>query len=120
MIHSDVLITDERYKTTIVYSPISNAKDPWIIVTNSDTSKALKSSYRFGSMKTMFKAQKPNGFNLEKVSNANLESFTIMYTMVCACILYLTILRADYSKNTQCSNDIHLDTHKTYKKMVKK
>ena len=115
VIHEDVYITDDRYKTTIVYSPTSNTKDPWIIVTNGEPSKALKSySYRFGSIEHMFKAQKSNGFNLEKVSNASLESFTTMYTMVCTCVLYLTILGADYSKNTRCYKDIHLETHKTY------
>lgn len=115
VIHEDVYITDDRYKITIVYSPTSNTKDPWIIVTNGDPSKALKSySYRFSSIEHMFKAQKSNGFNLEKVSNASLGSFTTMYTMVCTCILYLTILGADYSKNTRCYKDIHLETHKTY------
>ena len=115
VIHEDVYITDDRYKTTIVYSPTSNTKDPWIIVTNGEPSKTLKSySYRFGSIEHMFKAQKSNGFNLEKVSNASLESFTTMYTMVCTCVLYLTILGADYSKNTRCYKDIHLETHKTY------
>lgn len=124
VIHQDVYITDDRYKTTIVYSPTENTKDPWIIVTNGDPSKALKNySYRFGSIEHVFKAQKSNGFNLEKVSNASLESFTTMYTMVCTCILFLTILGADYSKNTRCYRKVELGTHKTYNidsKKVKK
>ena len=115
VIHKDVLITDDRYKTNIVYSPTNNTKDPWIIVTNGDPSKALKSySYRFGSIETMFKAQKSNGFNLEKISNASLESFETMYTLVCTCILYLTILGIDYSKNTRCYRNVKIETHKTY------
>ena len=115
VIHENVLITDDRYKTTIVYSPTNNTKDPWIIVTNGDPSKALKSySYRFGSIETMFKAQKSNGFNLEKISNASLDYFTTMYTMVCTCILFLTILGADYSKNTRCYKVVKIGTHKTY------
>ena len=115
VIHKDVLITDERYKTNIVYSPTNNTKDPWIIVTNGDPSKALKSySYRFGSIETMFKAQKSNGFNLEKISNSSLESFETMYTLVCTCILYLTILGIDYSKNTRCYRNVKIETHKTY------
>ena len=115
VIHKDVFITDDRYKTTIVYSPTNNTKDPWIIVTNGDPSKALKSySYRFGSIECMFKAQKSNGFNLEKISNASLDYFTTMYTMVCTCILFLTILGADYSKNTRCYKDVKIGTHKTY------
>lgn len=122
--HEDVYITDDRFKTNLVYSPTCDTKDPWIIATNGDTSKALKSyGYRFGSIETMFKAQKSNGFNLEKVSNANLDSFTTMYTCVCICILYLTILGADFSKNSKCYKNVKIETHKTYNidgKKVKK
>ncbi len=115
VIHKDVLITDNRYKTNIVYSSSENTKDPWIIATNGDTSKAIKSySYRFGSIENLFKVQKSNGFNLEKVSNSNLESFETMYTMVCTCVLYLVILGTDYSKNTRCYKNVKIETHKTY------
>lgn len=115
VIHEDVYITDNRFKTNIVYSSTSNTKDPWIIATNGDTSKALKSyNYRFGSIETMFKAQKSNGFNLEKISNSNLKSFETMYTCVCTCVLYLTILGIDYTKNTRCYRKIKIETHKTY------
>ena len=125
VIHKNVYITDDRYKTTIIYSPTKNTKDPWIIVTNGDPSKALKSySYRFSSIEHMFKSQKSNGFNLEKVSNASLESFTTMYTMICICNLYLTILGTDYSKNTRCYRNVNIETHKMYnidgKKMKKR
>ena len=37
-----------------------------------------------------------------------------MYTMVCTCILYLTILGVDYSKNTRCYRNVKIETHKTY------
>lgn len=121
VIHKDVYITDDRFKTNIVYSSTDGTKDPWIIATNGDTSKALKSySYRFGSIETMFKAQKSNGFNLEKISNSSLESFETMYTCVCTCILYLTILGVDFSKNTNCYKDVSIETHKTYIKDGKK
>ena len=62
----------------------------------------------------IFKAQKSNGFYLEKVSNASLESFTTMYTCVCTCLLYLTILGADFSKNSKCYKNIKITTHKNY------
>lgn len=62
----------------------------------------------------MFKAQKSGGFNLEKISNSSLKSFETMYTMICTCILYLTILEIDYSKNTRCYKDVKIETHKTY------
>ncbi len=115
VIHKDVLITDDRFKTNIVYSSTNNTKDPWIIATNGDTSKAIKNyGYRFGSIECMFKAQKSNGFNLEKISNSNLKSFETMYTCICTCVLYLTILGADYSKNTKVYKKIKIETHKTY------
>ena len=100
--HKDVFITDKRYKTNIVYSSTYGTKDPWIIATNGDVTKAIKNySYRFGSIETMFKSQKSNGFNLEKVSNASLEVFT-------------TILGADYSKNSKCYKNVKIETHKKY------
>lgn len=115
MIYNDVYITDDRFKTDIVYSSCCNTKDPWILATNGDTAKAIKCySYRFGSIETMFKAQKSNGFYLEKVSNANLKSFETMYTMVCTCVLFLTIIGTDYSKNTRCYKNIKITTHKVY------
>ena len=115
VIHNDVFITKDRFKTNIVYSPTCNTKDPWIIITNGNTSKALKSySYRFGSIETMFKAQKSNGFNLEKISNSNLKSFEVAYTCICVCTLYLTILGIDFSKNTKCYKNIKIETHKIY------
>lgn len=113
--YKDVYITDDRYKTNLVYSSSYNTKDPWIIATNGDTSKAIKSySYRFSSIEHMFKAQKSNGFNLEKISNSSLETFETMYTCVCICVLYLTILGADYSKNSRCYKEVKIETHKTY------
>ena len=113
--HENVFITNKRYKTNIVYSSTYGTNDPWIIATNGDVSKAIKNySYRFGSIETMFKSQKSNGFNLEKVSNANLESFTTMYTCICVCGLYSIILGADYSKNSKCYKNTKVETHKNY------
>ena len=115
VIHKNVFITKDRFKTNIVYSSTCNTKDPWIIATNGDTSKAIKSySYRFGSIEHLFKAQKSNGFNLEKISNSNLKYFETMYTCICTCNLYMTILGIDYSKNTRCYKNIKIETHKTY------
>lgn len=113
--HNNVYITDHRFKTTIVYSSTYGTSDPWIVATNGNPTKALKSySYRFSSIETMFKVQKSNGFNLEKVSNCSLEYFETMYTCVCLSTLYLTIIGIDYSKNTRCYSKINIETHKTY------
>ncbi len=113
--HKNVLITKERFKTNIVYSSTEDTKDPWIIVTNGDTTRAIKDySYRFGSIECVFKNQKSNGFNLEKISNSDIKSFEVMYTLVCTCVTYLTILGADYSKNPKCYKKVKFETHKTY------
>ncbi len=37
-----------------------------------------------------------------------------MYTLVCTCVTYLTILGADYSKNSKCYQKVKFETHKTY------
>lgn len=115
VIHHNVFITNDHFKTNVVYSSTYDTKDPWIIATNGNTSKALKCySYRFGSIECMFKAQKSNGFNLEKISNSSLGSFTTMYTCVCTCITYLTILGVDFFKNTNCYKNVKIESHKNY------
>ena len=122
--HNDVLITDDKFKTNIVYASTYGTKDPWIIATNGNTARAIKNySYRFGSIEMTFKSQKSNGFHLEKISNSSLTSFTTMYTCICTCILYLTILGADYSKNSKCYKNVNIESHKNYNidgKIIKK
>ena len=66
----------------------------------------------------IFKAQKSNGFYLEKVSNASLESFTTMYTCVCTCVLYLTILGADFSKNSRCYKNYNVNGKKVKRRVM--
>ncbi len=71
-------------------------------------------SYRFRGIETVFKNQKTNGFNLEKICNANITAFTTMYTLLCICVTYLTLLGTDYSKNSRCYKNEKIETHKTY------
>ncbi len=119
--HENVLITNDRFKTNIVISDSIDTKTPWIIATNGDLNRAIKDySYRFGAIECVFKSQKSNGFNLEKVSNANLKAFETMYTLICVGITYLTILGTDYSKNTRCYRKVKIETHKEYNKNSKK
>lgn len=114
-VHKDVLITDKRFKTNIVYSNSIDTSTPWIIITNKNVNSAiLNYSHRFGSIECVFKNQKSNGFNLEKISNSSIESFTTMYTMVCTCTLFLTIIGADYCKNSKCYKENKIETHKVY------
>ena len=37
-----------------------------------------------------------------------------MYTCVCTCITYLTILGVDFSKNTNCYKNVKIESHKNY------
>ena len=38
-----------------------------------------------------------------------------MHTMACTVVLFLTIIDADYSKNTKCYKNEKIVTHKVYK-----
>ena len=115
VIHKDVSITDKRYKTNLIYSASINTSTPWIIVTNGDPKRAIKDyGYRFGGVESVFKNQKSNGFHLNNINNASIKAFTTMYTILCTCQLYLTILGTDFSKNTRCYSKVKIETHKTY------
>ena len=43
-----------------------------------------------------------------------LKSFEVVYTYICVCTLYLTILGIDFSKNTKCYRKVKIETHKIY------
>ena len=112
---NDILLTDNSYKTNIVISKRVDVSEPWIIVTNGSTRRAIKDyGYRFGSIESVFKNQKSNGFYIESVVKADLDYFTSMYTLVCFSTLYLTILGADYSKNSSCYKTVKITTHKYF------
>ena len=106
---------DNSYKTNIVISKTDGVSEPWIIVTNGSTKRAIKDyGYRFGAIESVFKNQKSNGFYIESVVKADLDYFTSMYTLVCFSTLYLTILGADYSKNNSCYKTVKITTHKYF------
>jgi len=114
------LYSDFEHKTNIVISKSNDIDEAWIIATNGDVTKAIRDySYRFGGIESLFKNQKSNGFNIESVSNASLKAFTTMYTLVCFATLFLTILGADYSKNSKCYKNVKITTHKKYSKGTK-
>ena len=73
-IFRDILLTNCSYKTNIVISKKDGVDEPWIIVTNGDPKRAIKDyGYRFGSIETLFKNQKSNGFYIESVVKAGLD-----------------------------------------------
>ena len=109
----NVPITDNKYITNIVISSNENVKEPWIIVTNGDSKRAIRDySYRYGGIETVFKNQKSNGFYIEDTVKANLKYFESMYTLVCFSTLFLVIFGADYTKNTKVYEKHKLDTHR--------
>ena len=112
---NDILLTDNSYKTNIVISKSDGVSEPWIIVTNGSTQRAIKDyGYRFSYIEPVFKNQKSNGFYIESVVKADLDYFSSMYTLVCFFTLFLTILGADYSKNSSCYKNVKITTHKHF------
>ena len=116
IVHKNIELYDTKYKTDIVISKYLNTKDPWIIVTNKDVEHATPNySHRFGSIESVFKNQKSNGLYLEAINNASEKAYNTMCTMACTVVLFLTIIGADYSKNTNCYKNEKIVTHKVYK-----
>lgn len=112
--YNNVYYTEEKYKFNIVISKRHDVNEPWIIATNGDTRWAVKDyGYRFGAIECLFKSQKSNGFRLECTTKATLKYFETLYTLVCVSSLFLTILGADYNKNTKCYKNTNIKTHYT-------
>jgi len=96
----NVLYTKNLFKTNIVVSNYSDTDEPWYLLTNDDTSRAVRNySYRFGSIECIFKSQKSNGFRLESTNTKLEEHFISLFTIVCIALVWLTIIGADYIRN---------------------
>ena len=63
-------------------------------------------------IESVFKNQKSNGLYLEAINNASEKAYNTMCTMACTVVLFLTIIGADYSKNTNCYKNEKIVTHK--------
>ena len=99
-VFKDVFYTRKLHKTNIVVSNSSNTDEPWYLVTNDDTSRAIRNySYRFGSIECIFKSQKSNGFRLESTNTQKVEHFISLFTVMCISLVWLTIIGVDYTKN---------------------
>ena len=110
---NNIPITDSKYFVNIAISKKQNVSDPWLIVTNGNPTRAIKDyGYRFGGIECVFKNQKSNGFYLENTINASLKYFVTEYMMACLGVLFLTILGADYTKNSKCYRNVKITTHK--------
>lgn len=96
----DVFYTRRQFKTNIVVSRSCVTGESWYLVTNDNTSRAVRNySYRFGSIEAIFKSQKSNGFRLESTNTQKIEHFISLFTVMCIGFVWLTIIGADYSKN---------------------
>lgn len=116
-----IKLTDKQYITNLVISKSIDVAEPWIIVTNGDPKRAIKDyGYRFGGIESVFKNQKSNGFYLEKTVKASLKYFESMYSLSCVSTLLLTIIGADYSKNSKCYKKIKITTHQNTKNTIVK
>ena len=110
--YKDAIITEKEFIVNIAISMNNNVEEPWIILTNGETNRAIRNySYRFGGIECIFKSQKSNGFYIESSNNASLDAFTSMYTITCLGILFLTILGSDYNKNTKSYKNVTIKTH---------
>ena len=110
--YNEIEFTEDKYITNIVISDSIDTDDPWILVTNGNSKRAIKDySYRFGGIESVFKNQKSNGFYLENTVNCSLDYFKSMYCFACIGVLYLTILGSDYSKNTRCYKHTKIKTY---------
>ena len=109
----NIPITDSKYIINIAISQRNGTSDPWLIVTNGDPKRAIKDyGYRFGGIESIFKSQKSNGFYLESTCNSSLKYFETIYSLASFGILYLSILGAEYSKNSKCYKNVKITTHK--------
>ena len=109
----NVFYTRKMFKTNIVVSNYSNTDEPWYLITNDDTSRAVRNySYRFGSIESIFKSQKSNGFRLESTTTQKIEHFISLFTVMCIALVWLTIIGADYVKN---KNHYHIKIRDTRK-----
>ena len=95
----EVYITQKHFRTKLAISKYDGHNEALYILTNGNTRQAVKHyGFRFGSIETIFKNQKSNGFYLESTKTRNIHAFTSLFTLACVAILWLTILGVDYSK----------------------
>ena len=116
--YNEIEFTEDKYITNIVISDFIDTDDPWILVTNGNSKRAIKDySYRFSGIKPVFKNQKSNSFYLENTVNCSLDYFKSMYCFACIVVLYLTILKSNYSKTQDVIIILRLKLTSMYAKL---
>lgn len=113
--YSDIIYSYyHKFKINLVISKSDSHKEPFLLLTNGNPKTAVKDyRKRFGSIECIFKTQKSNCFRIESINRSSLKSFTTMYTLVCFCITFLTILGTAYTKNKNQYKNEYIRTHST-------
>lgn len=109
-----VTIVRHRYDTKMAVSKTEGHKEAIYVLTNGKVEEGIKNySYRFGSIESIFKNQKSNGFRLESTKMKNIQSFKTMFGMMCIALLWLTILGVEYTvKEEKRKNSIKIQIYK--------
>ncbi len=110
--YNNISYTRGELTTNVVFSATSSVSikertedgkiEPWILLTNGDVRRAIKDyHYRFGAIEFLFKDQKSNGFDLQKsnTSRRSLQSYSMMYTCMCICILFFSCVGTYYTRH---------------------
>lgn len=99
--YNDIELGDMKLKCNLSISRLAVSSDePWFIVSNLPPKIAIKKySHRFASIEMFFKAQKTDGFYLEKTKTRNSLAFENLYGILCIAQLWLAIIGTDYIKN---------------------
>ena len=108
--YNDLELGDFHFKCNLSIARGKSSDDPWFILSNIVPNQALREyAHRFGAIEFLFKSQKTNGFNLEKTKTRNLHAYENLYSLVCFCCVWLSIIGIDYTKNyTHVKNKLNI------------
>jgi len=99
--------TKKKYVANLVFCKSKGHKEPWKLITNGNPKQAKAFyGYRFGSIESVFKLTKTNGFYIEETGIKNFHAMKNFYSTICITHLYLTCLGSDISKNSNCYKNI--------------
>ena len=103
----NLLFTKNKFNYNLTIGKSDEHEQRWFLISNVEPNRAKRYySYRFGSIETIFKNQKSNGFNLEKTGLKSLHAFDNLYSLVCIGVIFLTCLGIDISKNSKCHKNL--------------
>ena len=95
-------ITKKEFAANVAISmgSLSNDDDNWYIITNANPKTAIRQyNKRFGSIETIFKNAKSNGFYLEETGVKSLFAFNNIFGLVSICISWMVTIGSYVNKN---------------------